>query len=230
MKQIFSLDHTHALFKQQLLPHGLYLIQRPVGTGRVTVTQTLFNTDEEYEYLAMSYTDRTTTADAIFNFSGHEAEGSVTSTVSALSGFGIRNSEGVELHKVDFPQGFYPDNTAKPVLIQIGGRYYLQFSTSERAIIYGIDRAAGKVRQLCEPFEIRVSPRVVRQGENISVGHGLESANINVCGSDGTLRRTVKSAGGSPTEINTSNLRKGVNLVEVVTTGGQRTACKIIVE
>lgn len=226
------------------------------GGGWLVVTQTLFNNDEDYEYivpkLGLSATnhgadENTGTvypADGLLMERRVPAEGL---NFPVVTGFQVVSSNGNIVKDLNFENGFeasvkisgygrpYIDNCT---IVTIGGNRYLVFdgyvNGDECSVFYKIDSASGAVSQMkVLPTSMKIRPSVVDRSNTINVTFGDNNAN----GSDIVVTSMSGSTVGSvsvPQNQNhveiPANLPSGVYCVSRIEQGKVNETQKIIVK
>lgn len=198
---------------------GLYLI----------VTQTLFNDDAEYEYIAPVY--------SLGLVDTYESDLYKKSRYGlVVTGFEVKNAAGTALCKNDLPNGL-TSSYFDADLAMIGDKTYLTVMIDDYVndeyytIFYSINGPAG-VQQVGEPMKVSVSPTVIRKSENINVQLGdiKGSARVTVTDVQGrTVYSAVVNQGGLH-QIPGSVMSQGINIVSVESVGTPgRTVKKVMV-
>ena len=196
------------------LPHYGYELITPknYNTGskdnfHIVVSQTLFNDDEEYEYITYSDDD------------------------SQTEGFVVRTASGNELQKILLPTGHSLDGLE---LTLIGDKTYLTAETrasgGDYLTYYAIDKNSG-LRQVGMPLKVNVSPTIISRGGslNVVVRESNGSSNITVTDMQG---RTVYSSSAKEAgvyQIPGNVMSTGMNVVTVTSQGKAKHSSKVIV-
>ena len=200
----------------------------------LALTQTLFNEDDGYEYIAREYELRV----AYGYESGPTISGEKIPVYRynrydvVCSGFSVKTADGSTIQSVKFPKDFHSSDTPKFSVLELDGRGYLCCEGPYEIIIYAIDGSGAGLRQVGSPIPARVFPTIVNRGEPISIERGdvSEEARVSVYSGDGTRRY---SGGMKPGEqlktLPTSGLPGGLNIV-TIEDGGNRESTKILVK
>lgn len=196
----------------------------------IIITQTLFNKDASYEYIAPLYEIRD-------NVTRTDTEKSLSQYV-IISGFKVMSEEGNELQTIKFIDGFYTRDTEHD-LYTTGEKSQLIFHgyTSDGEwgeLIYTIENKTSKISTPRLVKGAKVSPTSVRQSDIIDVT--LESPATNrvkiniVDASSGRIEDSCfVNAGDISTTIDTSRLGRGVHIVTVDDGENIREHTKIII-
>lgn len=192
--------------------------------GEIIVTQTLFNQDAEYEYLAPIYTTGLQYTEER-SFYIREEYG------PNLVGIALKTASGNELQRLTISG---VDHISDIDLISIGSKTYLVLETvfedGRYETFYLIDGNSA-LRQVGETVKIRVSPTVIGRGEsvNVEVGKVKGTARVTVTDMNG---RTVYSASvreAGVHQIPGSVMASGMNIVTVEGAGTGSRSTKVIV-
>lgn len=222
----------------------------------MAVTQTLFNNDEDYEYiipkLGMSATNHvgTNNPDVIYPdgrlWTDREVLADGANYV-VMTGFQVVSSNGNIVKDLNFENGFeaavsvsYDGKVSLggTALVTICGNRYLVFdgyvNGDECSVFYKIDNASGAVSQMkMMPASMKIRPSVVDKSNTINVTFGDDNAN----GSDIVVTSMSGSTVGSVSvpqnqshvEI-PANLPSGVYCVSRIEQGKVNETQKIIVK
>lgn len=222
----------------------------PESIGRVSdedkksfyLSQTLFNTDNAYEYVMPIITTETQEVQQMGWDEATQQEvvvSKITGTTTRTSGLKIVNENGATVNTITFDSNF-DSNFYDVSIIDLNGNIYLAVkgtlkkSATESVsatIIYSIDSQTNSVRQLSMEEGMKVSPTMPRRSEMITItleGNSDQSRQVNIVNATGkTVKRIVVPAGQRSIQVNANELSTGLNIVNV---SGQKTqACKIIV-
>lgn len=165
--------------------------------------QTLFNEDEEYEYILPKYklSAKGSSSGELDNL----AQGEVVTTRStclseenklALAGFQVISSNGSVVGDVTFDTAINYFNTYEAYVITVGNSTYLgidgSFEEKESGtIFYKIDRATTNIQQVKQvPASMLLSPTVVERNATIDIRFGDDNR-------DGSQIVVSSSAGGT---------------------------------
>lgn len=213
--------------------------------AKISVTQTLFNDDESFEYVAPIYKSEVQENENIIvgyvcdfkDCFAFEGTYSYVQRPGDCLGFSIVNDKGTVLQTVNFEEGFKAISEDFMTVIVIGGKTYLNCNLSSEkgdySVIYEINKHNSNVRSV-GTFKISVSPTVVSRGENINVNFGdssEEEFNISVTDVAGrTFYRNTLSSSERRTAIPTDNLSSGLNIVTLDGEHSGHHATKVIVK
>lgn len=208
------------------------------------ITQTLFNDDEEYEYLqpiyeySQSKEERDQDGDVAIDYIE-------TWYTPQLVGFKIMTVTGTELQRIDFDThdglDYYNESLE---IIKINGKYYLCVDAyskttqdddySQYLFFYRINRETSSVQKVGAPIKgMSVRPRMQDRGGSFTVeldGDSNVERNVVVVNSAGqTVWEKKVPAGQKTVNISASRLSQGLNVV-TVRGGKQPESCKVIVK
>ena len=203
---------------------------------KMPVTQTLFNNDEEYEYIQPIYEYREEKYE-----NDRDDDGGIDyimmDYLPSLVGFKIMTVTGEELQRVDLDTRF--EYYGMSYILKINGKYYLAlegvFVDSEcYTYIYKINRETSSIQQVGAPIKgMSVSPRTQGRGGSFTVeldGESNAEREVFVTDAAGrTVWRQTVPAGQKTVRISASRLGRGLNVV-TVRGGKQGESCKVIVK
>ena len=177
----------------------------------IIVSQTLFNDDAEYEYVAPIVSN---------------------DEEKKIIGLVVKTESGKELQKIKVIEGHY---FMELQLTIIGDKKYLTVESydddyNEYSSYYNIDKTSG-LRQVGEPVKVSVSPVIINQGESVNVKVGETKGNASITVSDiqgRTVYTTVANESGVY-PIPGSVMSKGMNILTVKTPGKSTHSSKVIV-
>ena len=179
----------------------------------IIVSQTLFNDDAEYEYVAPIVSNDDDEEDKII-------------------GLVVKTESGKELQKIKVAEGHH---FSELQLTIIGDKKYLTVESydddrNDYCTYYNIDKTSG-LRQVGEPVKVSVSPVIINQGESVNVKVGETKGNASITVSDiqgRTVYTTVANESGVY-PIPGSVMSKGMNILTVKTPGKSTHSSKVIV-
>ena len=155
----------------------------------IYLTQTLFNTDEKYEFLMPLYSSTIETGEDDRDVDG-VVDFRYTSTNNSIIGFQIVSEDGTVLQTVNFDGDFtLPDNGKGDVdLLKIHSKLYLCFNGYTSCLLYSIDSATSSVRMMT----MENLSSVPAGGYNLSgrLTRGEKGVNI-IRMSDGTTKKVL---------------------------------------
>ena len=234
----------------------LYLcnINLNYGVGRTNyyfeASQTLFNNDEEFEYIIPKFELSTEGMEGGgYTFVedgtvyGQEpvilTRSEVISEKSklALVGFQVVSANGSIIKSIDF-DGSFSANTQYAFVITMGETTYLAFEGSQNnercTVFYKIDRTSTSIERVkSAPAQMSLSPIIAAQGTPIMVSFSDENANgsaVNVYSSNGIRTATTNVPSGQrQAQLNLHGV-PGVYYVTRTQQGHQRETQKIILK
>ena len=184
----------------------------------ITLTQTLFNDDEKFEYILLQ-------------------EDKDNENRRYYKSLQVISEDGTILQTLEFPNKVY-GGTVKLVLI--GNSRYLAFGEYEGEDdfyclnMYKINKSAdpSKVSIASAPKRVSVSPRIASRNQDINVvaeGNGVREVIVtNAAGQ--VVYSTKVAAGETNVKISSSRLSSGLNVVSVKGADGKEENCKVIVK
>ncbi len=184
----------------------------------VRFTQTLFNNDDEYEYLVPIKRPFTTDW------------GDDVRTV----GYRILSTNGEELSHIEFGDGLYDYDGGN--ILHIGDNNFLKFrlynSDGSFLAIYAIDKTATGVKQVLKKKVLSITPTIVNSSEkvNINVEGVARERVISVVSTNGGLAKQIAiPAGQSSVSLDTTGMSPGMYIVNVFDGKREYESCKMIV-
>ena len=206
--------------------------------ANIQLTQTLFNDDDEYEYIIPETSiirDRQIEED-------RDGDGEIDRITedydTHYTGFSIKSSNGQIMQTINIENGYYVDNALQ--LLQINEKTYLKayvYPLEEQYgsyyIYYPIKPNSTGINPLGAPMKMKVSPRMADRSESFTVeldGDSSAEREVVVVNSAGqTVWKRKVPAGQRTVTIGAARLGKGVNVVRV--NGGKGAeSCKVIVK
>ena len=182
----------------------------------ITLTQTLFNDDEKFEYILL------------------QEDNENSSYYKSLQ---VISEDGTILQTLEFPNKVYGENVK---LVIIGKSRYLAFGEYEGEDdfhclnMYKINKSAdpSKVSIATAPKRVSVSPRMASRNQDINVvaeGNGVREVIVtNAAGQ--VVYSTKVAAGETNVKISSRRLSSGLNVVSVKGADGKSENCKVIVK
>ncbi len=183
--------------------------------GSVYLTQTLFNDDENFEYVVAIPSD----------------EGDYY-----MDGIKVMSDDGKVLQTLTFETKMLSSYDYS--IYKMGNNYYLCFTAPESEDyalnFYKINKSSdpSKVSIATAPVRIKVSPRVAERGQDITVaaeGEGVREVVVTDAAGR-VVYRTKADAGQQTVKINSQRLSSGLNVVSVKNADGKSENCKVIVK
>lgn len=201
--------------------------ERGVDDYYVTLTKSLFNDDDSYEYLMPVYTK--TKKEYFYYDSQFENQPSLKHVVEGdiLTACKLINNEGRVLQTIDL--SFYEYTDLPFIYIYVIGEYtYIEFYNK----LFRIDKASSSLAEVNMPSGIKVSPRVTPRSTpvNVTLGESGTERTVTVAGSNGMTYTTIRVApGANSATIDTSRMPAGMYVVTVSENGRNTENCKIVV-
>lgn len=197
-------------------------------------TQTVFNTDENYEFVYPDYKQSTYVEERDRDGDG-EIDYRETWTENHIVGFKIVNDKGVLLSSVTLPASDW-DFSEGIDLWQTSSGFYMAFYAGSRSsqyenktVIYKVEPESASVKMV-NSFEgkMKVSPNVTKRSMPVTVylNKDEDIDAISVFDTMGRKVMTVPTHGEKQIQLATSALRKGMYIVKA-SDGNE--ACKIII-
>lgn len=181
------------------------------------MTQTLFNNDENYEYISPIYSSNDTYGEDRIGFNIVSENGDVMQTIT-YNGLYLSHLEIVTINEKRLLRAVVNNKSDYSTY-----HYY-----------YSINPNASSIKQIGEPVKANVHPSLVGRNETLTIElSGNESNNRVVTVHDAggrTVYRTTVPAGQKTLQINSSELSQGLNVVYVTGKNGSGIGGKIIVK
>lgn len=208
------------------------------GDG-ICLTQTLFNSDDKYEYLHFphelteeyTYDDNEPTTDHYE--SGTYTEEKTYYQSPLYKSFNIMSEDGAILQTVTFPNGFQMVEYVDAQVIQLSEEFYIlcqgEMNDSGTLLIYKINRSSvgASVEQVCAPIKVGAFPNLANRDQMITIqlsgdNAGNNQTNLQVVDMQGkVLNQQTIPAGQTTTTIPAHRLSNGMNLIKI--TQGSKT-------
>mgnify|MGYP002517156757 CR=1 FL=1 len=208
------------------------------GDG-LCLSQTLFNTDDKYEYLSFPH-ELSEEYDYVYNEptpdyyeSGTYTENTIFHQYSLYKSFNIMSEDGTILQTVTFPNGFEMMEYVTAQIIQLAGEFYIlcqgEMNDNETLLIYKINRSSvgASVEQVCAPIKVGAFPSIANRNQMITIqlsgdNAGNNQTNLQVVDMQGkVLNQQTIPAGQTSTTIPAHRLSNGMNLIKI--TQGSKT-------
>ena len=206
------------------------------GDG-ICLTQTLFNSDDKYEYLYFphelseeyDYVDPTPD----YYESGTYTEEKIFYQYSLYKSFNVMSEDGAILQTVTFPNGFQMADYLDAQVIQLSEEFYIlcqgEMNDSGTLLIYKINRSSvgASVEQVCAPIKVGAFPSVANRNQMITIqlsgdNAGNNQTNLQVVDMQGkVMNQQTIPAGQTSTTIPAHRLSNGMNLIKI--TQGSKT-------
>jgi hypothetical protein len=199
------------------------------GDG-ICLSQTLFNTDDKYEYLSFpdelsEEFDFGSTPD--YHESGTYTENNTFYQVSLYKSFNIMSEDGTILQTVTFPNGFEMMEWVTAQIIQLSGEFYIlcqgEMNDNATLLIYKLNRSSvgASVEQVCAPIKASAFPSIANRNQMITIQLSGDNAdnsrtNLQVIDMQGkVLNQQTIPAGQTRTTIPANRLSNGMNLIKI---------------
>lgn len=197
----------------------------------ILITQTLFNTDETFEWLV----SMPEAVDVSYTNEREQVSGKRIRNV----GFKVLSENGSTVAEVRYPAGYTGSHNDELDMLIVDGSYYIMANVSNEShtedyyIIYEVSKGTNSIKMVGEPMRVKVYPTAPVRGTDVKVELGEtvgERCTVSVVSVSGrtVLNRSIEP-GTTYTTINTDNMQQGVYIVNVNDDRGQRTATKIVI-
>ncbi len=216
------------------------------GGNGFLLTQTLFNSDEKYEYITFPYEVLESEEGW---FSPTIDEGRLTYMQYAsfwygsyYTGFDVMSEDGSILQSITFPQGFEMWEYVNAQISKLSDEYYIicqgEMNGSETLLIYKINRSelGSSVEQVCEPIKIGAYPNPANRNQTITIelngeNVGNEPTDLQVINMQGQVIKQQRiQIGQKQVQINTRNFSSGLHLIKAIQNGKNVGTEKVIVK
>ena len=224
------------------------LFNEEEGDG-LCLTQTLFNEDEQYEYLYFpinSYMQRVYNEPedpVCLNCYSESTTYTQEATLyyrSLFTGFEVKSETGSTLQSITFPNGFVMLGSINAQIIKLSNEYYIictgEMNDNPAILVYKINRNGGShsVQQIGAPVRISAFPCPAARNQTITVnltGDSKSQTELQVVNMNGQmLEHRMVPAGEKQTTINAARLAPGVNLIRALQNGKPIGDTRVIVE
>lgn len=197
----------------------------------ILLTQTLFNTDESFEWLI----SMPEAVDVSYTTEREQVSGKRIRNV----GFKVLSENGSTVAEVRYPAGYTGSDYNELDMLIVDGSYYImarvsnESNTEDYYIIYQVSQGTNSIKMVGEPMRVKVYPTAPVRGTDVEVEIGEtvgERCTVSVVSVSGrtVLNRSIEP-GTTHTTINTGNMQQGVYIVNVNDDHGKRTATKIVI-
>ena len=208
------------------------------GDG-ICLTQTLFNSDDKYEYLHFPHE---LTEEYTYDYNepttDHYESGTYTEEKTyyqypLYKSFNIMSEDGAIFQTVTFPNGFQMVKYVDAQVIQLSEEFYIlcqgEMNDSGTLLIYKINRSSvgASVEQVCAPIKVGAFPNLANRDQMITIqlsgdNAGNNQTNLQVVDMQGkVLNQQTIPAGQISTTIPAHRLSNGMNLIKI--TQGSKT-------
>ncbi len=195
----------------------------------VLVSQTLFNTDEAYEWFFKTH--------KIVDYSIETENYKEYGQKIVETGFKAVSENGSTIASVEYPAGMKVYNSPD-LYVSTEGRFIvvgLEDETGDRySVVYKVDNGSSSIRQVGAPVKtgMKVSPTAPARGTtvNVTLPPTERNTRLSLVGADGrrVMQRTLET-GATDAQIETSGLPAGIYVVVLEDAKGPRENCKIII-
>lgn len=200
------------------------------GDG-LCLSQTLFNTDDKYEYLSFphelseEYEGSGYMPD--YHVSGTYTENKYFSQCALYKSFNVMSEDGTILQTVTFPNGFEMIEFVTAQIIQISDERYIlcqgEMNDNATLLIYKLNRSSvgASVEQVCAPIKASAFPSIANRNQMITIQLSGDNAdnsrtNLQVIDMQGkVLNQQTIPAGQTSTTIPANRLSNGMNLIKI---------------
>lgn len=207
-------------------------------------SQTLFNADEEFEYLSpkLSLTKGTESTsaspDSNDNITIKRSTLVTDNAQVSITGFQVVSSNGTVIKDLDFDNGFVISNSSQSYVhvVTIGSKVYLAFTgyvdNKKKTAFYQIEKGTNSIQQVkALDGGFTVSPTIADKGTPISINFGdgnNSGSDIIVYNANGNqIKQTKVTSGERSTQITLDN-NSGVYLLTRKQPGKSSETRKII--
>lgn len=194
-------------------------------------TQTLFNTDEGFEYIQPAYSSSPTESWRSEN--DRDGDGEIDQISidywPSLEGMNIVSETGTVLQRVNITSGIH----GFFAIAKIGETFYLTQRADEYMEFYAIDSTTSSIKKVGTPIKARVHPTVTRPSQQITVETTVSKKPRTVVVSNAagqTVWKHTIAAGQTSVQVDASRLSPGVNIVNVSGDKENASSCKVIVK
>lgn len=193
-----------------------YIVDNTLMMCYPTFTQNIFNTDDNFEFLVLHYTE----PEIVGYITINSSDGSIIETIYPDNGYRFSDR---------YYRVYRIENNCFMVLMEHGGSYY-QGNYEEKYLIYQISQTQGLIKLDAE-LPISVFPTVADRGQQITVelGENSNATEITVVNELGQVVNRVPVNGQSSVTIPTTGLGSGLNILNTNTAKGN-SGCKIIIK
>lgn len=215
------------------------------GGNGFLLTQTLFNSDEKYEYITFPY-EVLESEEGWFSPTIDDGQTYMQYASfwygSYYTGFDVMSEDGSILQSITFPQGFEMCEYVNAQISKLSDEYYIicqgEMNGSETLLIYKINRSesGSSVEQVCEPIKIGAYPNPANRNQTITIelngeNVGNEPTDLEVINMQGQVIKQQRiQIGQKQAQINTRNFSSGLHLIKAIQNGKNVGTEKVIVK
>lgn len=193
------------------------------------VTQTLFNSDEAYEFIVSDY--------SLINYNVENEDYKATGKYLAITGFKVVSENGNTVATMNFPSGMYGYGDPQLFITSAGNFLIvvLNNDSGERFVVtYKVENSGSGIRQIGSPVQcgMKVNPTAPTRGSlvNVSFAPAESGTRLNVVGTDGRcVFQCALDEGVTSSQIETGRFSSGIYVVVLEDSKGTRESCKIII-
>ncbi len=217
-----SYDYTEepSLYSTEGVCYGAYM----------PITQTLFNSDEKFEYLVPIYRNTTYTITDYQRECKEEVKGYV------CKGYKIISDDNTEVGSITIneEQVAYVQEAE---IIVIGEKTYLLLRVKNTNgtsydYYYAIDKETSSISETPVRMAMSVRPTVAKKNEviNVTLPEDSKASQLMVTSAAGqTIRRIPLKAGVSSYQVRTTGLASGMYVISVDEGGNKKEYCKVVI-
>ena len=187
-------------------------------------SQTLFNNDDDIEYIGYRYNPVTVVEDRDRDGDGYCDFRRTQFKKCSVVGLIVANATGGDQYCYDFPDGYQLVDKSDIDLLDLQDeRYLIAHVENERGdkymLVYRIDKTQSSIEQISVPVRALITPTLVNRGAGINVllpdDHGATDIIVTSATGRTELALSVSSGDRSIT-IPTYDLSQGLHIVTVV--------------
>lgn len=200
--------------------------------AELTITQTLFNSDDKYEYIRPILQQSSYTSESDRDYDG-EVDEITTYYDSKELGFEIVNEDGDVLQSIRFES---PKEYVDYVLVTINDKYYFVVEMENEDYSYTYEwyaltpGSSTGLKKVQAPVSVTARPAMAKRHESITIETTGDDKNreVNIVDASGkSVWKQTIPAGQKSIRVNASKLSKGLNVVNV--DGKKEQSVKVIV-
>lgn len=200
--------------------------------GGLTITQTLFNSDDKYEYIRTIFQQTSSTEEYDRNYDG-EVDWITTYYEDETAGFEIVNEDGDVLQSIRYESLPYHHRF---YLITINDKCYLAVEMENEDYSYTYEwyaltpGSSTGLKKVQAPVSVTARPAMAKRHESITIETTGDDKNreVNIVDASGkSVWKQTIPAGQKSIRVNAAKLSKGLNVVNV--DGKKEQSVKVIV-
>lgn len=241
-------ENTYSLKQRHI---ALYNLNLDNGGGtNVTngtyfeISQTLFNQDEDFEYIIPKYALVNSGAISSDMTTEPTTDDEITTTRStvisekalpAIVGFQVVSSSGNIVREINFDNGFYIVETTRGfALITIGGNRYITISNGSETLFYKIDNQGTDIKKVkTAKGSMFLQPTITDKNSTINVTLGdanEKGSDIMVTSTSGMMINSINVPAGQTETQMSINAPSGMYCVSRIQNGKVNDTKKVIVK